>query len=114
MDAPASYQPDYTKMVVQPRQPCRVRYRRRAAAARTVANTRSGTSTTTGGVRVRVDLGLCQGHAVCMSEAPEVFRLNANGTAVEVLQSEAPEALREQLAAAIKHCPTHALTIEDV
>jgi ferredoxin len=60
-----------------------------------------------------VDLGLCQGHAVCVSEAPEVFRLNATATAVEILQAEAPEGLREKLAAAVKHCPTRALTIED-
>ena len=31
LDAPGSYQPDYTKMVVQPKHPCRVRYRRRGA-----------------------------------------------------------------------------------
>jgi len=114
VNPPASYQPDYTRMVVQPRQPCPIRYRRRTAAARTASTTRGGTSMATGAVRVRVDLGLCQGHAACVSEAPEVFRLNAKATTVEILQSEAPAALREKLAAAVKHCPTHALAIEDV
>lgn len=116
LDPPDSYGPDYTKMVVQVRQPCRVRYRRRAdversAGARTGA---AGAAAGNGAVRVRVDLGLCQGHAVCVAEAPEVFRLNAAGTAVDLLQTKAPAELRAKLVAAVKHCPTHALRIEDV
>jgi sterol 14alpha-demethylase len=114
IDAPASYQPDYTKMVVQPRQPCRVRYRRRAVTTHPAPNTTANAAAVPErAVRVRVDLGVCQGHAVCVSEAPEVFRLNAAATAVELLQAEAPAALRAKLAAAVKHCPTRALTIED-
>jgi sterol 14-demethylase len=103
-------------MVVQVRQPCRVRYRGRADVGRAAGASAAAERTTTraaGTVRVRVDLGLCQGHAVCVSEAPEVFRLNPQQTAVEVLQAEAPAALRNRIAAAVKHCPTSALTIED-
>lgn len=114
VDPPASYQPDYTKMVVQPKQPCRVRYQRRTDVAAATSTTRVAADAGGGAVRVRVDLGLCQGHAVCVSEAPEVFRLNAQHTSVEVLQAEVPAALRPKLAAAVKHCPTHALAIEDV
>lgn len=115
LDPPDSYGPDYTKMVVQVRQPCRVRYRRRTDVGRTAsaAAQSAAAGAGTGGVRVRVDLGLCQGHAVCVSEAPDVFRLNAQQTAVDVLQAEAPAALRERIAAAVKHCPTRALAIED-
>lgn len=115
LDPPDSYGPDYTKMVVQVRQPCRVRYRRRTDVARMVAarTDDSATPARRGALRVRVDLGLCQGHAVCVSEAPEVFRLNAQQTAVEVLQAEVPAALRERVAAAARHCPTHAITSED-
>ena len=43
-----------------------------------------------------------------------MFRLNQTSTAVEILQAEAPAALHEKVALAVKHCPTHALTIEDV
>jgi sterol 14-demethylase len=114
VNPPASYQPDYTKMVVQPRQPCPVRYRRRNAVARSRTTVAAGNVVGRSAVRSRVDRGLCQGHAVCVSEAPEVFRLNQGGTAVEILQGEAPAALREKIALAVKHCPTHALTIEDV
>jgi ferredoxin len=35
-------------------------------------------------------------------------------TAVDVLQADVPAALRTKLDAAVKHCPTHALAIEDV
>lgn len=113
--APESYRPDYTKMVVQPAQPCPVRYRRRDDAATATA---TGTGRTTvpangGTLRVRVDLGLCQGHAVCVSEAPEVFRLNAQQTAVDVVQADVPPALRERVAAAAKHCPTRAIVVDD-
>src|SRR4029453_1425724 len=68
---PASYDHDYTKMVVQPKQPCGVRYRRREARTVTRAAANGAAATCTGAVRVRLDAGLCQGHAVCMSEAPE-------------------------------------------
>jgi sterol 14-demethylase len=110
-----AYRPDYTKLVVQPALPCPVRYRRRrtvaaGTGARHGAASRTGAK---GAVRVRVDLGLCQGHAVCVSEAPEVFRLNAQQSAVEVLQAEVPTELRTRVAAAAKHCPTHAITVED-
>ena len=117
VDAPASYQPDYAKMVVQPKQPCRVRYRRRAEAPRraaAAAATNADAAATPAGVRVRVDLGLCQGHAVCVSEAPELFRLNAAATAVDLRRADVPAELRAKLDAAVRHCPTHALTIEDV
>jgi sterol 14-demethylase len=103
-------------MVVQVRQPCRVRYRRRADVRRAAEprTTNGASATAAKSTQVRVDLGLCQGHAVCVSEAPEVFRLNAQQTAVDVLQGEVPAALRAKVDAAVKHCPTHALTIEDV
>lgn len=116
VDPPDTYGPDYTKMVVQVHQPCRVRYRRRVGvpAAPTVSTSASGAKARAGTAQVRVDLGLCQGHAVCVSEAPEVFRLNPQHTAVDVLQTEVPPELRERVALAAKHCPTHAITVEDV
>ena len=115
VDPPEAYGPDYTKMVVQVRQPCRVRYRRRTGAGRAAGSHLDATTAGPphGALRVRVDLGLCQGHAVCVSEAPEVFRLNPQQTAVQVVQAEVPAALRARVAAAAQHCPTHAITIDD-
>jgi sterol 14-demethylase len=112
---PASYEHDYTKMVVQPKQPCRVRYRRREVL-RSAPGPRdrpaAEAASHCGAVRIRVDLGLCQGHAVCMSEAPEVFRVDEGARTVTLLQPEVPAALRDRVARAATHCPTRAITIE--
>jgi ferredoxin len=64
-------------------------------------------------VRVLVDRDLCQGHAACEEEAPEVFRVRKGADTVEVLLPEPPEALRAKVQAAAKYCPTRALRIED-
>jgi sterol 14-demethylase len=109
---PESYDHDYTKMVVQPRQPCRVRYRRRATRPLGVATATAPASAAAGAgtLRIRVDRGLCQGHAVCMSEAPEVFRVDEGAGTVTVLRHDVPAAERERVARAIRHCPTRALS----
>ena len=64
-------------------------------------------------MRLVVDRDLCQGHAACEEEAPEVFRVPKGASTVEVLLPEPPEALRAKLQAAVKYCPTRALRIED-
>lgn len=69
-----------------------------------------------GAVRVVVDLELCQGHAVCQEEAPEVFRVvDRPGTyaRVELIQSNPPETLGEKVAAAVRYCPNRVIAIED-
>jgi ferredoxin len=63
-------------------------------------------------VRVAVDTDLCQGHAVCESEAPEVFSVPKNGT-VTIVMAHPPEQLREKVQMAVDYCPTHALRIEE-
>lgn len=114
VDPPASYVDDYTKMVVQPRHPCRVRYRRRADRAARVTTRSVGATHAAGKVRIKLDRALCQGHAVCVTEAPEVFRLKDGAKAVTVLQAEAPAALRAKVELAVKYCPTRALSFDDV
>ncbi len=64
-------------------------------------------------MRVKVDWDLCQGHAVCASEAPEVFALDKERPQVRVLMERPPEELRTRVAAAVKYCPTQALSIEE-
>jgi ferredoxin len=63
-------------------------------------------------MRVRVDWDLCQGHGACKSEAPQVFDVNEKKGVVIVLQESPPESLREQVEAAVKFCPTRALSLE--
>jgi ferredoxin len=61
-------------------------------------------------VRIVVDRDLCQGHGVCESEAPEVFKTPKNGQ-VTVLEETPAEALRPRVDLAVRYCPTHALKI---
>ena len=64
-------------------------------------------------MRVIVDRDLCQGHAACEEEAPEVFRVPKGAGTAEVLLPEPPETLRPKVMAAVKYCPTRALRVED-
>ena len=64
-------------------------------------------------MRVVVDWDLCQGHGACKSEAPEVFDVDEQNSVVIVLQESPPEALRTSVLAAVKYCPTRALSIRE-
>ena len=108
-----SYRHDHSKMVVQLAKPCRVAYRRRKPASRAVAPAQARTATDGGGCRLRVDLDLCQGHAVCVSEAPEVFAIDAGQRKVALLTSEPGPEARARVELAVQHCPTRALSIEE-
>ena len=63
-------------------------------------------------MRVVVDPDLCQGHGVCESEAPDVFAVGHDHR-VEVLDRSPSDDLRPAVQAAVRYCPTHALSIED-
>ncbi len=109
-----SYRNDHSKMVVQLEQPCRVRYRRRkaeaAAHAPSAQEARTG-EPGAGRLRVLVDRDLCQGHGVCAGEAPEVFRVDPKTGLLVLLRETAPPELRARLEAAVRHCPTRALSL---
>ncbi len=64
-------------------------------------------------MRIELDLDFCQGHAACVSEAPEVFEIDPESDQVRVLQESPPEALRAAVEAAVKYCPTRALALVD-
>lgn len=122
VDAPDSYKADYTKMVVQPAGPVRVRYRRRGQGIRPTrtssdtGSTRAGVAADvqpTGPLRVSVDLDLCQGHGVCESEAPEVFRVDTASNKVVLLDPQPPDNQRQGVAAAAANCPTRAIRTAD-
>ena len=63
-------------------------------------------------VKINVDFDLCQGHAACMGEAPEVFEVDDNGM-LTILQEQPAEALHEKVRLAVKYCPTGALSLEE-
>ena len=62
------------------------------------------------GIRVEVDVDLCQGHAMCELEAPDYFSVPKRGK-VEILDAEPPEDAREEVERAVEMCPTQALLI---
>ncbi len=62
-------------------------------------------------MRIRVDLDLCQGHGTCVGEAPEVFALDEAEGKVIVRDASPPETQRAQVKAAIRFCPTRAISL---
>jgi ferredoxin len=61
-------------------------------------------------MKIVVDYDLCQGHAVCQSEAPAVFAVEDKGQ-VRLLDGDPPDEVRAQVEMAVTYCPTHALKI---
>ena len=111
------YRDDYTKATVQPADPCRVRYHRRdpevevpVPMAEALRETSEDVLDPGVKVRVTIDRGLCQGHAVCTSEAPEIFRIAENGEG-EVLLAQPEAGLYAALSRAYEFCPNHAIVL---
>jgi sterol 14-demethylase len=59
---------------------------------------------------VVLDRDVCQGHAVCVGECPEVFRLGDDGKVEAILDHPPPE-LHAKVAAAAQFCPTRAIRL---
>lgn len=64
-------------------------------------------------MRIKIDLDLCQGHGVCVAEAPDVFELDEDAHLARLQIAEPGESQREAVRKAAKYCPTFAITIED-
>ncbi len=113
--APEHYRNDHSKMVVQLQQPCRLRYRRRAA---TIVAARAAGSVPAPVIDrpffLQADLDLCQGHAVCIQEAPDLFEIDSETNRVVVRNMEPEVSERAFAEAAVRHCPTRALSIEEL
>jgi len=127
---PADYRDDYKKPTVLPESPCMVRYRRRDRQG-LKRPARDGAKATakipTSELRVIVDRQLCQGHAVCASEAPEVFHVGEDSVAEVLLDPEhsavrstrdqirfcPPPELNQQVIFAARYCPNQAIRVEE-
>jgi len=115
---PESYVDDHSKMVVHLKQPCRVRFKPRATAAVTAASAkrvreREEEEAAERPFRVTVDADLCQGHMVCVGEAPEIFELGEDDR-VQVKDGTPRKELRRKARMAARYCPNHVITIEDL
>ena len=62
-------------------------------------------------MRIELDLGLCQGHSVCVSEAPDVFEIADSGE-VRLLEVRPSPDRYEALVAAAQHCPNQVIKLE--
>ncbi|HUS67441.1 MAG TPA: cytochrome P450 [Kofleriaceae bacterium] len=62
------------------------------------------------GLTIVLDTDVCQGHAVCCGEAPEVFRLGDDGK-VEAIMTRPPAELEDKVRAAAQYCPTRAIRL---
>jgi sterol 14-demethylase len=112
---PSTYRNDHSKMVVQLMQPCRVRYQRRESGDRSVVAHRvADRRSSSRRACLKVDLDLCQGHGVCASEAHEFFEVQGKDLKVRLLRTDVPSESRLRVEQAVRHCPTGALSLEDV
>jgi sterol 14-demethylase len=116
-----SYHNDHSKMVVQLAQPCLANFHRRDSSSSEVpadqhhefgVHADDAPSTRTEGWRIVVDRDLCQGHAVCENEAPSLFAVSKKGE-LTILDQRPRNDARERAEAAVRYCPTHALSIVD-
>jgi ferredoxin len=62
-------------------------------------------------MKVHVNWELCEGHALCTQEMPEVFEMRETDQ-VTLLDEQPPENLRPQIEAAARYCPRNAISIE--
>ena len=62
-------------------------------------------------MKIRIDYDLCEGNAVCMKVAPEVFVVGDDDRA-RLLIAEPGEDLRANVEAAVRRCPRQALSLE--
>ncbi|TDI99733.1 MAG: ferredoxin [Deltaproteobacteria bacterium] len=61
-------------------------------------------------MKIVVDYDLCEANAVCMSKAPEVFKVDDKDNLLILIESP-PEDLREKVEEAVRLCPRQALTL---
>lgn len=119
-------------LVVGPEEPVKLKYKRRASAAdlaaqdiaaQEIASQAAAKAARTNGAhassdatlkkfKVTVDLDLCQGHAACQGESPEIFRQIGVGK-VRLLQARPDPSLRAKAESAARYCPSHAIRVED-
>lgn len=61
---------------------------------------------------VVVNRDLCEGNAMCVKEAPEVFALGDDDQ-VQILIPNPDESLRAKVDRAVRRCPRNALALKD-
>lgn len=62
-------------------------------------------------MKIVADMDLCQGHAVCAAEAPDIFSVPKRGQ-VEILDPDPGPEHRADVENAVRYCPTQALLLD--
>ena len=62
-------------------------------------------------LKIRVDYTLCEGNAMCLEAAPDVFDLDDDDI-VTLLDESPSEDQRKAVLAAVQRCPKQALALE--
>jgi len=65
------------------------------------------------GMRVTVNLDLCQAYANCLLAAPDVFDLDPSESYAVMLQASPDPALRDDVEAAVRACPVRAIVVTE-
>ena len=63
-------------------------------------------------MKIKVDYDLCEANAICMEQAPEVFKVDEEDN-LHILTEEPSESLREKVENAVRLCPRQALKLEN-
>ncbi|MCX8071471.1 MAG: ferredoxin [Candidatus Binatia bacterium] len=63
-------------------------------------------------MKIRIDYDLCEGNAVCMKVAPEVFVVGDDDRA-HLVDPNPSEELRAKVELAVRRCPRQALSLEE-
>lgn len=134
VNKPDQYVDDYNAMIVQPKAPCPIRYTKRHDLVKKVVQepVAEGKCPFTGAggeqptaetvkevmkeknliATITVDKVLCQGHAMCMGEAPELFFVDQNKMATAQILNPHPEGeLIMKARQAEKACPNCAIKV---
>ena len=63
-------------------------------------------------MKVKIDHSLCEGHARCMEEVPEVFEVREDDRSYSLIDV-VPSELEEKVRRAVSVCPRAALSIDE-
>ncbi|HVT75443.1 MAG TPA: ferredoxin [Acidimicrobiales bacterium] len=63
-------------------------------------------------MRVVIDELLCEGHALCMGIAPDIFEVGDDDLA-RVLVDEVPAGRQDDVRNAVRSCPKQAISIQE-
>jgi ferredoxin len=64
-------------------------------------------------MRVIADTTVCQGHQLCLGEAPDIFGFDKVADRVIIMIDELDESRRAEVSAAVRYCPAFALSIAE-